>query len=173
LTCVFQVFSNSLCKPGPEVALNRISYYRSSSWNKRKRKTHSLSPSFPTLVDCTNSPLALIPAPSEFHTLLWTSHHQGGEATQSRTQPQTPFSSGSAWKGEGGWPTQEPVGINQRQRASRKWTPRKGQLEWAEENPHEIHTEPFHSEKIGMWHALSHRPIISPIFFDQIVTTEM
>jgi hypothetical protein len=35
---VFQVFFNSLCKPGPEVALNRISYYRSTSQNKRKEK---------------------------------------------------------------------------------------------------------------------------------------
>jgi hypothetical protein len=33
--------------------------------------------------------------------------------------------------------------------------------------------DPLHSEKIGMWCALSCRRIIGPIFFDQIVTTEV
>jgi hypothetical protein len=44
---------------------------------------------------------------------------------------------------------------------------------WAEENPHEIHTEPLHLKKIRVWCALSRRQIIGPIFLDQIVTTEV
>jgi hypothetical protein len=48
--CVFQVFFNSLCNPGPEVALNRISYYRLSSRNKKKtEKTPFTIPFLPTL----------------------------------------------------------------------------------------------------------------------------
>jgi hypothetical protein len=44
---------------------------------------------------------------------------------------------------------------------------------WAEENPYEIHTEPLHSEKIGVWCALFRRRNIGPKFFHQIVTTEV
>jgi hypothetical protein len=44
---------------------------------------------------------------------------------------------------------------------------------WAEDPPYEIHTKPLHSEKIGVWCALSRRWIIGPIFFDETVTTEV
>jgi hypothetical protein len=44
---------------------------------------------------------------------------------------------------------------------------------WAEENPQEIHAEPLRSEKTEVWCALSRRRIIGPVFFDQIVTTEV
>jgi hypothetical protein len=44
---------------------------------------------------------------------------------------------------------------------------------WPEENPHEIHKKPLYSDKIVVWCTLSRRRIISPMFFDQIVTTEV
>jgi len=37
--------------------------------------------------------------------------------------------------------------------------------------PNAIHEELFHSEKIGVWCAMSRRRIIGPIFFDATITT--
>jgi hypothetical protein len=43
---------------------------------------------------------------------------------------------------------------------------------WASENPHELHEEPLHSKKVGVFCALSQRHIIRPIFFfDTTVTS--
>jgi hypothetical protein len=44
---------------------------------------------------------------------------------------------------------------------------------WTEENPHQIRTQPLHSEETGVWRALSRRRIIGSTFFGQIVTTEV
>ena len=42
---------------------------------------------------------------------------------------------------------------------------------WASKNPHMIHEEPLHSEKIGVWCAISRRRIIGPIFFNTTIAT--
>jgi hypothetical protein len=42
---------------------------------------------------------------------------------------------------------------------------------WAAENPHELHQVPIHTEKIGLWCAISRRRTIGPIFFDPTVTS--
>ena len=35
---------------------------------------------------------------------------------------------------------------------------------WAAENPHTVHEETFHSQKIGVWCGVSRRGIIGPLF---------
>ena len=42
---------------------------------------------------------------------------------------------------------------------------------WATEHPHEIHEVPLHSEKTGVWCAISRRRIIGPIFFHETLNT--
>jgi hypothetical protein len=42
---------------------------------------------------------------------------------------------------------------------------------WASENPHALHEEPLHSQKVNMFCALSQQCIIGPIFFDTTVTS--
>jgi hypothetical protein len=44
---------------------------------------------------------------------------------------------------------------------------------WAAENPHVYHEEPLHPLKVGVWCAISRRRIIGPIFFEEIVNTEV
>jgi len=39
---------------------------------------------------------------------------------------------------------------------------------WEAENPHTVHEEPLHSQKIGVWCGVSRRRIIGPIFFEQL-----
>ena len=38
---------------------------------------------------------------------------------------------------------------------------------WAAENPHTVHEEPLHSQKIGVWCGVSRRRIIGPIFLNK------
>ena len=42
---------------------------------------------------------------------------------------------------------------------------------WASENPHVFHESPLHSEKVGVWCAISGERIIGPIFFEETVNT--
>jgi len=42
---------------------------------------------------------------------------------------------------------------------------------WTTEHPHEIHEFPLHSEKTGVWCAISRRRIIGPIFFHETSNT--
>jgi len=42
---------------------------------------------------------------------------------------------------------------------------------WATEHHHEIHEVPLHSEKTGVWCAISRRHIIGPIFFHETLNT--
>jgi len=42
---------------------------------------------------------------------------------------------------------------------------------WATEHPHEIHEVPLHSEKTGVWCAISRCCIIGPIFFHETLNT--
>jgi len=42
---------------------------------------------------------------------------------------------------------------------------------WATEHPHEIHEVPLHSEKTGVWCAISRRRIIGPILFHETLNT--
>jgi hypothetical protein len=42
---------------------------------------------------------------------------------------------------------------------------------WASENLHAMHEEPLHSQKVGVFCALSQRRIIRPVFLDTIVTS--
>jgi len=44
---------------------------------------------------------------------------------------------------------------------------------WATENPHTVHEEPLHSQKVGVWCGVSRRRIIGSILFEQRVTTEV
>jgi hypothetical protein len=39
----------------------------------------------------------------------------------------------------------------------------------SDDNPHAIHQVPLHSEKVGVWCALSPRRITGPIFFHETV----
>ena len=39
------------------------------------------------------------------------------------------------------------------------------------EHPHEIHEVPLHSEKTGVWCAVSRRRIIGPVFFHETLNT--
>jgi hypothetical protein len=43
---------------------------------------------------------------------------------------------------------------------------------WCTENPHAIVEEPVHSDKIGIWVAISRRRIICPIFFTETINSE-
>ena len=43
---------------------------------------------------------------------------------------------------------------------------------WHIENPHAFHERPLHSEKIGVWCAMSRSKIIGPIFFNETVTAD-
>ena len=43
---------------------------------------------------------------------------------------------------------------------------------WFSENPHKFVEKPLHSIKVGVWCAMSRRPITGPIFFTQTVTAE-
>jgi hypothetical protein len=43
---------------------------------------------------------------------------------------------------------------------------------WSDDNPHAIHQVPLHSEKVGVWCALSPPRIISPIFFHETVNSD-
>jgi hypothetical protein len=42
---------------------------------------------------------------------------------------------------------------------------------WSAENPHMLHQEPLHDQKIGVWCAVSGNRIVGPIFFDRNVNT--
>ena len=42
---------------------------------------------------------------------------------------------------------------------------------WATEHPHEFHEVPLHSEKTGVWCAVSRHHIIDPIFFHETLNT--
>jgi hypothetical protein len=44
---------------------------------------------------------------------------------------------------------------------------------WGSENPHALLEEPFHSQKVSVFCALSQRRIIGPMFFDTTVTSEV
>nr|XP_015833260.1 PREDICTED: uncharacterized protein LOC107397488 [Tribolium castaneum] len=41
---------------------------------------------------------------------------------------------------------------------------------WATQHPHEVVEEPLHTEKIGVWAAISKRRIVGPIFFQGTLT---
>lgn len=43
---------------------------------------------------------------------------------------------------------------------------------WSSENPHEFIESPLHSQKIGVWMAVSRRRIIGPTFFEGTVNAE-
>ena len=43
---------------------------------------------------------------------------------------------------------------------------------WSSENPNSVHESPLHSEKVGVWVAISRQRIIGPIFFSETVTAE-
>ena len=43
---------------------------------------------------------------------------------------------------------------------------------WAEKNPHTLHAEPLHAQKIVVWCAVSRRRIIGPIFHENTVNSE-
>ena len=43
---------------------------------------------------------------------------------------------------------------------------------WASENPHQYHETPLHSQKIGVWCAMSRRRIIGPLFFTETINSE-
>jgi hypothetical protein len=43
---------------------------------------------------------------------------------------------------------------------------------WSNENPHAIHQVPLHSEKVGVWCAVSPRRIIGSIFFHNTVNSD-
>lgn len=40
---------------------------------------------------------------------------------------------------------------------------------WATTNPHSLHAKPLHSQKIGVWCAVSRRRIVGPLFFESTV----
>jgi hypothetical protein len=40
---------------------------------------------------------------------------------------------------------------------------------WGTKNPHELHKQPLHDQKIGVWCSVSATRIIGPIFFDSTV----
>ena len=44
---------------------------------------------------------------------------------------------------------------------------------WSSENPHVIQEKPWHDLKIGAWCAVSGTKIISPIFFELTVNTDV
>jgi hypothetical protein len=44
---------------------------------------------------------------------------------------------------------------------------------WATENPNELHEQPLHDQKIGVWCGVSATRIIGPIFFDSTVNTDV
>jgi hypothetical protein len=44
---------------------------------------------------------------------------------------------------------------------------------WATENPHELHEQPLHDRKIGVWCGVSVTCIIGPIFFDSTVNMDV
>jgi hypothetical protein len=44
---------------------------------------------------------------------------------------------------------------------------------WGSKNPHALFEEPFHSQKVGMFCALSQWRIIGPMFFDTTVTSQV
>jgi hypothetical protein len=44
---------------------------------------------------------------------------------------------------------------------------------WGSENPHALFEETLHSQKVGVFCALSQRRIIGPMFFDTTVTSQM
>lgn len=44
---------------------------------------------------------------------------------------------------------------------------------WCAENPHEYVQKPLHSQKIGVWCAISKRRIIGPIFFNDNVNSDL
>jgi hypothetical protein len=44
---------------------------------------------------------------------------------------------------------------------------------WGSENPHALFEEPLHSQKVGVFCALSQRRIIGPMFFDTTVTSQV
>jgi hypothetical protein len=44
---------------------------------------------------------------------------------------------------------------------------------WATENPHGLHEQPLHDQKIGVWCGVSATRIIGPIFFDSTVNTDV
>ena len=43
---------------------------------------------------------------------------------------------------------------------------------WAETNPYTLQAEPLYAQKIGVWCAVSHRHIISPIYHENTVNSE-
>jgi hypothetical protein len=43
---------------------------------------------------------------------------------------------------------------------------------WSSENPRLLHEVLLHSQKIGCWCVISHKQIVSPIFFSETVTAE-
>jgi hypothetical protein len=44
---------------------------------------------------------------------------------------------------------------------------------WGSENSHELFEEPLHSQKVGVFCALSQRRIIGPMFFDTTITSQV
>jgi hypothetical protein len=44
---------------------------------------------------------------------------------------------------------------------------------WGSENSHALFKEPLHSQKVGVFCALSQRRIIEPMFFDTTVTSQV
>ncbi|KAL4084269.1 hypothetical protein QTP88_028094 [Uroleucon formosanum] len=42
---------------------------------------------------------------------------------------------------------------------------------WSTQNPHALHETPLHSQKIGVWCAISRRRIVGPIFFETTVNS--
>lgn len=41
---------------------------------------------------------------------------------------------------------------------------------WSTTNPREVHEKPLHSEKVGVWCAISRKRIVRPLFFDTTIT---
>jgi hypothetical protein len=44
---------------------------------------------------------------------------------------------------------------------------------WGSETPHAVFEEPLHSQKVGVFCALSQQRIIGPMFFDKTVTSQV
>lgn len=43
---------------------------------------------------------------------------------------------------------------------------------WSARNPHQVFQQPLHSEKIGVWCAVSRKRIVGPVFFDSTLNSE-